>query len=166
MCWRNGATKIACRALTLNCRSTAPRVLLVVCYRSVRSCPSVCLGYSDTVLVLQRTLPHNCPYDNVYCLFPFVVPEESKTYVENLPDQKNQKKYKVNRPKQAKIKILRTLKGISEVLNDPKIYASPYKQNLIELTGGYGWECWQMLCSLANCNCNYSHMLGFDDLPL
>ena len=154
---------IACRALTSNRSSTPLGVLSAVHYRSVRSCPSICFGYSGTVLVLQRTLPHNCPYDNIYCLFPFVVPEESNKYVKNHPDQK---KYKVDRPKQAKIKILRTLKGISEILNDPKIYTSPYQQNLMELTGGYGWECRKMLCSLANCNCNYSHMLGFDDLPL
>ena len=71
----------------------------------------------------------------MYCLFPFVVPGESNKYVEHHPDKK---KYRVDRPKQAKIKILRTLKGISEILNDPKIYTSPYQQNLMELTGGYG----------------------------
>ena len=65
-----------------------------------------------------------------------MVPEESNKYVENHPDQK--KKYKVDRPKQVKIKVLRTIQAISEALNDPKIYPSPYKQNLIELTGGYG----------------------------
>jgi hypothetical protein len=83
---------------------------------------------------LQRALPHNCPYDNIYCLFPFTVPEQSKAYVEKSPDRK---KYKVDRPKQAKIKVLRTLKAISEVLNDPQIFTSPY-HNLMELTGGYG----------------------------
>jgi hypothetical protein len=122
---------IACRALTSNRSSIPLGVLLAVHYRSVRSCPSVCFGYSGAFLVLQRTLPHNCPYDNVYCLFPFVVPEESQKYV-------GKQKYKIDRPKQAKIKILRTLKGISEVLNDPKIYTSPYEQNLMQLTGGYG----------------------------
>ena len=71
-------------------------------------------------------------------MFPLVIPEKSKAYVDKLdkPDQK--KKYKINRPAQAKIKVLRTLKGISEMLNDPVTFPSPYKQNLIELTGGYG----------------------------
>ena len=84
---------------------------------------------------MQRTLPHNCPYDNVYCLFPFVCPEESKAYIKKCSDGK---KYTVDRPKQAKIKVLRTIQAISKVLNDPKVYTSPYKENLIELTGGYG----------------------------
>ncbi|KAF8708899.1 hypothetical protein AX14_013538 [Amanita brunnescens Koide BX004] len=92
--------------------------------------------------ILQRTLPHHCPYDNVYCLFPFVVPEESRTFV------KDQKKYNFARPKQTKIKVLRTIKAISKVLNDPQTYPSPYSQNIIELTGGYG------------------HILGFDDITL
>ncbi|KAF8724506.1 hypothetical protein AX14_008737 [Amanita brunnescens Koide BX004] len=94
--------------------------------------------------LLQRTLPHNFPYDNVYCLFPFVVPEKSKAYVEKYKHEK----YKLERPKPVKIKILKTLDAIREILNDAKTYTSPYGQNLVDLTGGYG------------------HMLGFDDLEL
>jgi hypothetical protein len=70
-------------------------------------------------------------------LFPFVVPEKSEEYVNGL-NKFDQEKYNIKRPKQAKIKIVRTLKAISEVLNDPVTFSSPYKQNLIELTGGYG----------------------------
>jgi hypothetical protein len=120
------------------------------------------LWCSGALLVLQRTLPHNFPYDNVYCLFPFVVPEKSKAYVEKYKHEK----YKLERPKPVKIKILKTLDAIREVLNDAKTYTSPYGQNLMDLTGGYGWECWKILRFLANCNRNYSHMLGFDDLEL
>ena len=88
--------------------------------------------------VLQRTLPHNYGYDNIYSLFPLVVPEKSKAYVNELdkPDQK--KKYKTDRPTQVKIKIVRDLKAINKVLNDPVTFSSPYKQSLMELTGGYG----------------------------
>lgn len=46
--------------------------------------------------------------------------------------------YKTDRPKNGNIKVLRSLKAISEVFNDPTTFASPYKENLIELTGGYG----------------------------
>jgi hypothetical protein len=88
--------------------------------------------YSVALLVFQRTLPYNCPYDNIYCLFPFVIPEKSEEYI------KDRTRYNVVRPKQAKIKVLSTLDAIRKVLEDPKTYPSPYKQNLIELTGGYG----------------------------
>jgi len=87
--------------------------------------------------VLQRTLPHNYGYDNIYSLFPLVVPEMSKAYVNGL-DKRDQKKYKIGRPTQAKIKIVRTLQAISKVLNDPDTFSSPYTQSLIQLTGGYG----------------------------
>ena len=50
----------------------------------------------------------------------------------------HQGKYTTERPKEAKIKVLRTLKAISEALNDPMTFSSPYKHNLMELTGGYG----------------------------
>ncbi|KAF8344879.1 heme peroxidase [Amanita rubescens] len=97
--------------------------------------------------LFQRTLPNNCPYDNIYCLFPFVVPEESKAYVGKLLPS-DAKKYSIDRPKQVKIKVLKTLKAITEVLNDHETFHTPYKLKLMELTGGYG------------------HMLGFDDLAL
>ncbi|KAF8630033.1 hypothetical protein AX15_003144 [Amanita polypyramis BW_CC] len=97
--------------------------------------------------VLQRTLPRNYSYDNVYCLFPFNTPEKNKEGLEMLSDSEK-RKYGFERPKQTKIKILRTISAISEVLNDTNRFPTPYKRNLIELTGGYG------------------HMLGFDDLAL
>ncbi|KAF8335122.1 heme peroxidase [Amanita rubescens] len=97
--------------------------------------------------LFQRTLPHNCPYDNIYCLFPFVVPEKSKAYVEKLLPS-DVEKYSIVRPKRVKIRVLKTLKAITKVLNDHETFHTPYKQRLMELTGGYG------------------HMLGFDDLEL
>ncbi|KAF8630028.1 hypothetical protein AX15_003143 [Amanita polypyramis BW_CC] len=115
------------------------------CFDSI----GVARGSFNAVLpkVLQRTLPHNYPYDNVYCLFPFVVPEKSKKVLEQLPDDGG-KKYNFVRPRQMKIKVLRTISAISEVLNDPKTFPYPYKQNLIDFTGGYGY------------------MLGFDEPEL
>ncbi|KAK2467669.1 hypothetical protein APHAL10511_000524 [Amanita phalloides] len=110
--------------------------------------------------LMQRTLARNYTYNNVYCLFPFSVPEESKVRFEKGATEekgktrfeedliKENKKYNFDRPRPSKTKMLRSLKAISEVFNDPKTFPSPYKQNLIELTGGYG------------------HMLGFDDLAL
>jgi hypothetical protein len=98
------------------------------------------IAYSDylgILLVFQRTLPHNCPYDNIYCLFPFLVPEESKAYVEKLL-LSDAEKYSTDRPKRVKIRVLENLTKITEVLNDHKTFHSPYKQRLEELTGGYG----------------------------
>ena len=114
---------------------TALGVLSVVCCRSVSIFLSTacCLFCS----VLQRSLPHNYSYDSIYSLFPLVVPEKSKAYVDGL-DKPNRKKYSTNRPMQAEIKIVRTLKAIREVLDDPVTFSSPYMENLIELTGGYG----------------------------
>ncbi|KAF8325513.1 hypothetical protein F5887DRAFT_1085399 [Amanita rubescens] len=106
-----------------------------------------CFGAMLPKLFL-RTLPHNCAYNNIYCLFPFIVPEKSKKQIEKLQDHIQKKKYSVERPKQTKIKVLRTLEAISQVLNRPENFPTPYKQNLREVTGGYG------------------HMLGFDDLTL
>lgn len=93
--------------------------------------------YLGALLVFQRTLPHNCPCDNIYCLFPFVVPGESEAYIRRLRPS-DVEKYTIDRPMQVKIKVLKTLKAITEVLNDHETFHSSHKLKLIGLTGGYG----------------------------
>ena len=117
--------------------------------------------------VLQRAIPHHCPYDNVYCLFPLCLPNKSKEHIAKLftdgeknkaqiaklfadeeknkeqiakifMDDEKKNKYVFDRPKRGPIKVLRTLKAIREVFDDPENFPSPYKQQLLELTGGYG----------------------------
>ncbi|KAF8623795.1 hypothetical protein AX17_007298 [Amanita inopinata Kibby_2008] len=99
--------------------------------------------------LLQRTLPHRYTYDNVYGLFPFSVPPASKQSVKKMvPGDNLVKKYTFDRPIESNVKVLRTIKAISEVFNRPKEFPSPYKTDLLELTEGYGY------------------LLGFDDLTL
>jgi hypothetical protein len=106
--------------------------------KSSSSTHIACSAYLGALfLVFQRTLPHNCPYNNIYCLFPFIVPEQSKAYVEKLLPS-DAKKYSIDRPEQVRIKVLKTLKAITEVLNDHETFHTPYKLKLMELTGGYG----------------------------
>jgi len=102
---------------------------------------SCCLSASTNTRfpVLERTLPHCYPCDNVYSVFPFTVPKESEPRIGKLfPEDKQRKKYDFTRPKRGKVKVLRTIEAISKVFNDTDNFRSPYGRNLIELTGGYG----------------------------
>ncbi|KAF8327301.1 hypothetical protein F5887DRAFT_924858 [Amanita rubescens] len=69
--------------------------------------------FTSNFNVLQRTLPHNYGYDS---LFSF--PEKSEAYVNRLD------KTRSISGQRKQIKIVRTLKAISEVLNDPDTFSS------------------------------------------
>ena len=115
------------------------KVVLVRCCQGVSHCRPTYFHYWSAFLVFLRTLPHNCVYNNIYCLFPFIIPEKSKEQIEKIQEHVQKKKYSFERPKQTRIKVLRDLEAISKVLNRPENFPTLYNQNLGELTEGYGW---------------------------
>ncbi|KAF5376137.1 hypothetical protein D9615_007704 [Tricholomella constricta] len=92
-------------------------------------------GANNTWLptLLERHLPRNYPYDNVYSLFPFTCPATSKHILGSQPDMT------FDRPKVHKVQVLETRQAISHVFNDPETYPTMYAKSFEALSNGYGF---------------------------
>lgn len=91
-------------------------------------------------IVLQRNLPRNFPYNNIYCLFPLVTPEQVRESIEKVPQLKAiAERYDFGLPKAPKLAVLKTTTAISYVFNQPQLFATPYHEELKLLSGGYGY---------------------------
>lgn len=90
--------------------------------------------------LLQRNLPRNYPYNNVYSLFPLAVPRSHPPISDvTLFDQ---------RPTVHSVHIVDNLKAITHVFKDPLTYNTIYGEEFKHLSNGYGF------------------FLGFDDEQL
>ncbi|KDR69938.1 hypothetical protein GALMADRAFT_144994 [Galerina marginata CBS 339.88] len=103
--------------------------------------------------LLQRTLPHEYSYNNIYCLFPLSVPSREEkargrllkgsvftNTVEVLSGLKLISMYDTQRPQPPKVHHLITNEGISYVFNQPKWFPTLYGDKLDVLTDGYGHD--------------------------
>lgn len=117
--------------------------------------------------VLQRTLPREYPYNNIYGLFPLSIPRDTIRRLRSLsdtnyftaahskdmrllpiqPDQQNldeterRKKpiLETEKPQPRVIHHLVTSNEISYVCNRPSLFPTMYEDNLKALTNGYGY---------------------------
>ncbi|GLB44633.1 hypothetical protein LshimejAT787_1702600 [Lyophyllum shimeji] len=99
--------------------------------------------------LLQRNLPRNYPYDNVYGLFPLTRPSVAESLLRSqhqplLPGIT----YSFERPKVQTVRTIETTTAISHVFNNPDVYTTIYGDDLKALSNGYGF------------------FLGFDDEKL
>ncbi|TFK37629.1 heme peroxidase [Crucibulum laeve] len=86
--------------------------------------------------VLQRALPRQYPYNNIYTLFPFSTPVKT---VELLSSPIQKASYDFGRPQLSRIHTLETTHAISSVFNNPEAYPTVYGRSLKNLTDGYGY---------------------------
>ncbi|KAG6914653.1 hypothetical protein DXG01_016111 [Tephrocybe rancida] len=93
--------------------------------------------------LLQRNLPRNYPYDNIYSVFPLVCPTTTRAILQAQPAIS--RNYSYERPQIQTIRMLETTQAISHVFNNATIYPTIYGDDLKTLSNGYGF------------------LLGFDD---
>ena len=92
-------------------------------------------GLDCHATVLQRNLPRNYPYENVYSTFPLSVPNKQML---RLRDSQMEQLYDVNRPEAHPLVCLESKDVISYVFNKPQIFKTMYGENLKSLSNGYG----------------------------
>ena len=108
---------------------------------SALCCLNVCLNYGpigifNSCIVLQRNLPRNYPYDNIYSLFPLTCPITTRNLIKSSADSRDL--YDFERPKIRPVKIIETTTAIRYVFNKPSVYRTIYTKDLETLTDGYG----------------------------
>ncbi|KAG5645631.1 hypothetical protein DXG03_005622 [Asterophora parasitica] len=97
--------------------------------------------------LLQRHLPRNYQYDNIYSLFPLTCPATSELILRQQL-QSLDGTYTVERPRIQVIQVAETRQAISHVFNNAAKYSTPYADDFKALSNGYGF------------------ILGFDDTQL
>ncbi|KZT36643.1 heme peroxidase [Sistotremastrum suecicum HHB10207 ss-3] len=86
--------------------------------------------------LLLRNLPQNYSYNSVYGLMPFFTPSATAA---NMKELGCYEKYDYSRPQPGqKVKLVRTMQGISQVFGDPIRYKVPYTRDLNYLTENAG----------------------------
>ncbi|KAG6856837.1 hypothetical protein H0H87_012895 [Tephrocybe sp. NHM501043] len=96
--------------------------------------------------LLQRNLPRNYPYDNIYSVFPLSCPATTRDILNAQTEISGL--YSYERPMIQTIRTLDTKQAISHVFNNAKTYPTIYGRDLKTLSNGYGF------------------LLGFDDEKL
>ncbi|KAG6837767.1 hypothetical protein H0H93_001694 [Arthromyces matolae] len=88
--------------------------------------------------LLQRNLPRNFPYNNIYSVFPLTCPATTIDYLKaqaNIPLGK----YSYERPKFLVIHTLETTQAIKHVFNNATMYPTIYGDDFKTLSNGYGY---------------------------
>lgn len=101
--------------------------------------------------VLQRNLPRNYPYDNVYSLFPLIVPDKAIEQLKLLdPNSEAQAetKYDVNRPQAPEIIYLDRKDSISYAFTRHDIFLTTYGERLKRLSKEYGYDSFRYMLSV------------------
>ncbi|KAF8064174.1 heme peroxidase [Lyophyllum atratum] len=91
--------------------------------------------------LLQRNLPRNYPYDNVYSLFPLTCPKTAENLLRSQLYHSPSLgiTYSFERPKVQTVRIVETRKAISHVFNKSAAYSTIYGNDLKALSNGYGF---------------------------
>lgn len=90
----------------------------------------------------MRNLPRHYPHNNVYSLFPFCIPSAAVDCLKQnpqLPSDIDHSDYDYDAPKQPTVHTLTTSAAISNVLNAPETYNTPYGEHFKKITDGYGY---------------------------
>jgi hypothetical protein len=85
---------------------------------------------------LQRNLPQNYPYDNIYSLFPLTCPDYTKDRLDQMGDLRD--KYDYERPKLSKIKVMEGKGLINHIMKNPSMYRPIHEQGTDIITDVYG----------------------------
>ncbi|KAF8064897.1 hypothetical protein FPV67DRAFT_1500614 [Lyophyllum atratum] len=92
--------------------------------------------------LLERNLPRNYPYDNIYSLFPLTCPRETKDLLRHQLRQNplpSGMTYTYERPKVQKVHEVETKEAISHVFNNPTTYPTSHGKDFRALFDGYGF---------------------------
>lgn len=90
--------------------------------------------------LLQRNLPRNCPYDNVYSLFPLTCPSVAENMLRSQHHPPSLGiTYSFERPTVQTVRVVETTTAISHVFNNSAYYTTSYGDDLKALSDGYGF---------------------------